>query len=225
MYDGSYLADVILQANMNKYEPTGKSIKKYPIAVVRKVGKSMLLEAILSKFPEDIETACDYEMSNQSLSLKSYEINDYNAVAVFDGPKINGYTTSIIVEFSDVGRGNKKTIAIRPTGSNTPIPLYEIVDEKDYVFDDLLDKVKEAISSKSKNIVVNPLTVLSTVKGFDAIGKARIKKYFIPGNLKLPEDEFYKKVLSIPDAIGRINKVTDDAFLTSLGNSFKVGAF
>lgn len=225
MYDGSYLADVILQANMNKYEPTGKSIKKYPIAVVRKVGKSMLLEAILSKFPEDIETACDYEMSNQSLSLKSYEINDYNAVAVFDGPKINGYTTSIIVEFSDVGRGNKKTIAIRPTGSNTPIPLYEIVDEKDYVFDNLLDKVKEAISSKSKNIVVNPLTVLSTVKGFDAIGKARIKKYFIPGNLKLPEDEFYKKVLSIPDAIGRINKVTDDAFLTSLGNSFKVGAF
>ena len=99
------------------------------------------------------------------------------------------------------------------------------MDEKDYVFDDLLDKVKEAISSKSKNIVVNPLTVLSTIKGFDAIGKARIKKYFIPGNFKLPEDEFYKKVLSIPDAIGRINKVTDDAFLTSLGNSFKVGAF
>lgn len=223
LYDKSIVADIELQSNMNNYMPTGKLIKNYPIAVIRKCGKCLILVAILSRSPESINKVISYEMNNKDLVLYSYERTSRRFCVIFDCKEINGYIPSIIIEYSDTGNGNARKLAIRPADAKTPIPLYEISDEK-YNLEELMKTVEILISNKSTNIVENPLSVLSACKGFKAIGKDRIKKYFISKSLKLPENEFYKKVLSIPDEIGKVNRSTDTAFLSALGDSFKLGA-
>lgn len=225
MYDGTILSDVILQANMLAYKPTGKTSIRYPIAVIRKFGKSLMLAGVLSKPPADIETVFDYELQNNCLVFHSYEKSINGFQAVFDvKQEIEGYILSIVINWSDTGRGNKKVFAIRPAGAKTPIPLYETDEE--YKLETLINNAQILINEKDAiKVVKNPVNVLSKNKGFEMIGKRRIKKYFSQSDLKVSEKEFYKKVLSFPDIIGKINASTDMAFVYALGDSFKSGAF
>lgn len=222
LYDKSITADIILQANMQTYVPAGKNKKKYPVAVIRQRGKSLILAAVLSNIPASVSQTIEKEMEDKNLSLYSFERTAENFTIVFDGKEIDGYIPSIIVDYSDTGNGNKKKLAIRPIGAKTPIPLKE-VEEEDYDLEVYLRSVKQMISSKTHKIVKNPVNTLLMYKGFEAIGKGRIKKFFNPEALKLPEDEFYKCILAIPDKIGKVNRTADYKFLTALGNSFKMG--
>lgn len=217
LYKKDYVSDIILQANMLAYTPT-KGIK-YPIGVIRKEGKSLSLKAVLSKMPNDF--SCEYEMDNEDLTLYDYTISKSGISVSFDGEEINGYIPSIIINWSDTGRGNDTILAVRPIGSKTPVPVESI--DRDYNLNDCWETISKYIANKSDNKCIdNPTDIFNSTKGFDAIGKARIKKYIIPESLKgLSEREFCKKVLSFPDTIGKINTTTDVAFLNALGSIFK----
>ena len=65
------------------------------------------------------------------------------------------------------------------------------------------------------------MAFLRSNKGFDSIGKKRIKQYFKSADLKVPEKEFFMKVLAVPTQIGSINRSIDIEFLGALGNAFK----
>lgn len=219
LYSKDYVADIILQANMKAYKPT-TAAKHYPIAVVRKDEKSLVLKALLSKPANEFDLS--YEVKNK-LTLTDYEITENGIFTRFDTEEYEGYIISVLVNWSDIGRGNGKRLAIRPTGTETSVPLFDIND--DYDLDECIANAKHYINAKSEELVNEPGKLFRTVKGLDAIGVKRVKGIIMPELKNLSEREFYLKLLGFPDVIGKINRSTDETFLNALGESFKAGAF
>lgn len=221
LYSKDYVADIILQANMKTYKPAGKASKHYPIAVIRKDDKSLVLKAVLSKNAPELDFS--YETDNSDLTLTDYSIDESSISVRFDAEEYENYIISVLVNWSDTGRGNGKQLAIRPIGNDSAVPLFEIND--DYDLEECIANAKQYINAKSEELVEDPAGLLNSVKGFDAIGTKRVKGIIIPELKNLSEREFYLKLLGFPDVIGKINKSTDAAFLNALGESFKTGAF
>lgn len=218
LYDNNLLADIILQAGMSKYRPTGKTNINYPIAVIDKYERALVLTGILSKMPEDANT---FFAPEERYTLSDVAIDKNGIKAVFDIEECKGFVISMIDIYSDIGKGIGKRIGIRPTGTKIPVPLYEVKgDERE----EYLEKVHDLISNKGNTLVTEPITFLRSNKGFDSIGKKRIKQYFSSSDLKVSERDFFIKVLSVPTQIGNVNRSIDIKFLGALGNAFKKSA-
>lgn len=217
LYDNNLLADIILQAGMSKYHPTGKANINYPIAVIDKYERALVLTGILSKMPEDADA---FFAPEKKYVLSDVAIDKNGIKAVFDIEEYKGFIISIIDVYSDIGKGIGKKMGIRPTGTKIPVPIYEVKnDEKK-----CLEKTHSLISNKGNTLVTEPITFLRSNKGFDSIGKKRIKQYFSSSDLKVSERDFFIKVLSVPTQIGNVNRSIDIEFLGALGNAFKKSA-
>lgn len=217
-----YTQDIF--ADINLYNSLQRSATELlPVAVIRKQGNVNLLISLLSEKRKPLKLSGLQELNDSSLIVSRFKLNNYQAMIEFD---IKGYLNrkfipSIRISWSDAGRGLlKKSLCVRPKGSKKSCIIKEINEENiQNVINDFL-KIENNITKKS---VISPYTQISA--SLKPIGKKRLERLIKPYlKGKFTEEEYFEKILAIPDFLGPINDVTDIAVEQILGQKFLTGA-